>query len=91
MFFDLASISPISFELTKVGDLLKVVAKEPRKNEYRGSIGEASRMYLICKGTSKIGIIPPDLIGQFEATGNKRKFCKVVKIDLKEKTIRVEI
>jgi hypothetical protein len=91
MIFNLASTSPISFELVRVGDKLSVIAKPPNKYEYRGSLGEASTMYLICKGKSKIGIIPPILIDQFLKISTKKRWAIVKSIDSKGKLITVEL
>ena len=58
MDIELTSISPISFEIVKVGDiaLIKIVKAKP--NEYREKIGPPKDCFLVFKGPTKIGMIP---------------------------------
>jgi hypothetical protein len=58
MDIELTSISPISFEIVKEGDiaLIKIVKAKP--NEYREKIGPPKDCFLVFKGPTKIGMIP---------------------------------
>ena len=58
MDIELTSISPISFEIVRKGDiaLIKIVKAKP--NEYREKIGPAKDCFLVFKGPTKIGMIP---------------------------------
>ena len=55
---NLTSLSPLSFEVAKVGDLVTVRKKLPNKNEFRDKIGSATESFLVFKGETKIGMIP---------------------------------
>jgi len=54
----LTSISPISFEIVKEGDvaLIKIVKAKP--NEYVEKFGPPRDCFLVFKGPTKIGMIP---------------------------------
>ena len=91
MILNLASTSPVSFLLAKSGDRLEITRKLPNKSEYRGNLGAAKTMYLVCKGKTKIGIIPPALVEAYESTYKDRHICFIRSMDPLKKTITVEI
>ena len=59
---ELISISPVSFELARIGDLVAVRKKKPKNNEYRGNLESPTDAFLIFKGVTKIGMIPNDFV-----------------------------
>lgn len=82
---NLKSISPLSFEVIKNGEKLRVEHKPAKINEYREKIGPARDCYLVFKGNTKIGMIPSDFC-EDNTIYLKRKFCKVFSIN-KEKSL----
>jgi hypothetical protein len=91
MIVDLASISPVSFLLAKCGDKLEITRKLPNKNEFRGNIGKATTMYLVCKGKTKIGIIPPSFIEAYETSYKDKHSCFIQSMDHTKKIITIKI
>jgi len=88
---NLVSVSPVSFLLAKNGDHLTIKKKLPNKFEFRGSLGKATTMFIVFKGQTKIGIIPPDFIKEFESIYTAKKTCLIKNIDASKKIITVEI
>jgi hypothetical protein len=90
MLIELTSLSPISFMLTKVGDRVEIKVKKPNKNEFRGSIGSATEVFLVFKGPTKIGMIPTN----FDSSIFKSKriiWGKIQSIESTKKQIIIEI
>lgn len=82
---NLKSISPLSFEVIKIGEKLRVEHKPAKINEYREKIGPARDCYLVFKGNTKIGMIPSDFCAE-NILYLKSKFCKVSSMN-KEKSL----
>ncbi len=91
MLINLSSVSPVSFLLAATGDRLSIKKKLPNKFEFRGSLGKATTMYLVFKGKTKIGIIPPNYINEFELIFTNKRTCTVKNIDAEKKIIIIEI
>ena len=80
MDIELTSISPISFEIVKAGDiaLIKIVKAKP--NEYREKIGPPKDCFLVFKGPTKIGMIPLK-IATDELQLNSSRKCLISIVD----------
>lgn len=62
----LLSTSPISFEVARPGDVVEIRYSPPKKNEYRASIGRSLGGFLVFKGQTKLGLIPRDIVAEYE-------------------------
>ena len=91
MIVNLASVSAVSFLLAKSGDKLEITRKLPNKSEFRGNIGAAKTMYLVCKGKTKIGIIPPAFVETYESSYKDKQSCFIQSMDAKKKIITIKI
>ena len=80
MEFQLTAVSPLSFMMTKEGDVLRIEHKPPKPNEFREKIGPAAEFYLVFKGRTKIGMIPQKIATQHKEL-MKKKYCRIEKID----------
>jgi hypothetical protein len=80
MDIELASLSPISFESVKVGDVALIRFVKAKANEYREKIGPAKDCFLVFKGTTKIGMIPIKVATEDLKLTASRK-CLISKID----------
>ena len=58
MRLELTSLSPLSFQLAKVGVLVTLKRKRANPNEYREKIGSARDCFLAFIGQTKIGMVP---------------------------------
>ncbi len=86
----LVSISPICFALAKEGDLLVIREKKPKANEFRHSIGAPTQSFLVFKGNTKIGMLPPvivDKVGR-DKVGNR---CRIVRMSKPDNVIVVSL
>jgi hypothetical protein len=88
---ELTSLSPLSFELLKVGDPLILKRQRPRANEFRSSIGAPIETVLVFRGGTKVGMLPIKFVKKFlnDITGKLR--CNVVNVCKEDKLIIVEI
>ena len=80
MDIELASLSPISFESVKVGDVALIKFVKARANEYREKIGPAKDCFLVFKGSTKIGMIPLKVATEDLKLTASRK-CLISKVD----------
>ena len=80
MDIELASISPISFESVKVGDVALIKFVKAKANEYREKIGPAKDCFLVFKGPTKIGMIPIKVATEDLKLTTSRK-CLISKVD----------
>ena len=80
MDIELTSISPISFEVVRQGDiaLIKIVKAKP--NEYREKIGPPKDCFLVFKGPTKIGMIPLKVATEDLQLSSSRK-CLISIVD----------
>lgn len=87
----LTSLSPLSFEFAKTGDVVSLVRKKANKKEFRSSIGAAVDSILVFKGQTKIGMIPIK-IGEENATYLADKVsAKVIKADPLKKLFVINV
>jgi hypothetical protein len=86
----LEAISPISFEVVRRGDILRIQKKEPKPNEYRDKIGPATQSYLLFKDRTKIGIISSAVSKTIPFLSNQ-KYCRVIEIDSTSGKIIVQL
>ena len=91
MIINLSSVSPVSFLLAKTGDRLSIKKKMPNKFEFRVSLGKATSMYIVFKGQTKIGIIPPNCNNEFESIYANKRNCIIKNIDPEKKIIAIEV
>lgn len=86
----LVSVSPISFHLAKVGDLVSIKKNKPRANEFRGNkLGIATDSLLVFKGITKIGMVPTEFL-----KSNPCRFlrkAKIVALDQIKNLIAIEM
>jgi hypothetical protein len=86
MDIELASLSPISFESVKVGDVALIRFVKAKANEYREKIGPAKDCFLVFKGSTKIGMIPIKVATEhLKLTGSRK--CLISKVDKGEMKI----
>jgi hypothetical protein len=90
MLIELTSLSPISFMLAKVGDRVEIKIKKPNKNEFRGRIGSASEVFLVFKGSTKVGMIPTS-VDKTIFKSKKIIVGKIQSIESSKKQIVIEI
>ncbi len=88
---ELDSLSPLSFQSLKVGDLLSLKKQLPRKNEFRQSIGKPTESTLVFKGVMKVGMLPIRFVVEQESGLTHKRICRVLEIDADTKKIIVEI
>lgn len=86
----LKSISPLSYEIIRNGEKLRIEHKPAKLNEYREKIGPARDCYLVFKGNTKIGMIPSDFCEK-NASFLRRKFCKVSLINKETSQISITL
>lgn len=80
MDIELASLSPISFESVKEGDIALIKFVKAKTNEYREKIGPAKDCFLVFKGPTKIGMIPLQIALDKLKLSSSRK-CLITKVD----------
>jgi hypothetical protein len=80
MEIQLIAVSPITFEMVKEGELMRIERKPPNRNEYRDKIGPANECYLVVKGKTKIGMIPTSFVRQ-NPDLLSRMLCRIAKLD----------
>jgi hypothetical protein len=86
----LASVSPVSFMVARVGDLVQIKHVPPKPREYRDKIGPPAESFLIFKGQTKIGMIPKQFLDKHGAT-SLGKSCRIAKIDRDRQVIIVAL
>jgi hypothetical protein len=86
----LSAVSPIAFSMVKSGDMVRIEHKPPRPNEYREKIGPPSECYLVVKGQTKIGMIPPTFVKD-HLEFLKRKVCKIQEVDKSKQLIMITL
>jgi hypothetical protein len=80
MGIELTSISPISFEIVKVGDIALIKIVKAKTNEYREKIGPPKDCFLVFKGPTKIRMIPLK-IATDELQLNSSRKCLISIVD----------
>jgi hypothetical protein len=86
----LESVSPISFLIARIGELVRIQHKPAKVNEYREKIGPAVECYLVVKGQTKIGMIPSEVVRNHKEL-LRRKNCRISRIDQANSLIMVVI
>ena len=87
---ELISISPVSFELAKIGDLVAIRRKNPNHNEYRGNLESPTDAFLIFKGVTKIGMVPTDFVKKNDAIKNIKK-ARIISMDKINLKVSIEL
>jgi hypothetical protein len=87
----LSSLSPLSFEFAKAGDVVSLVRKKANKKEFRSSIGPAVDSILVFRGQTKIGMIPINIAEEYAAYLADKAFAKVTKTDAAKKLFLIGI
>jgi hypothetical protein len=87
----LDSLSPLSFQCLKIGDILLLKKQIPRKNEYRQSLGAPVESVLVFKGAMKVGMLPMKFLDQYKLVLIHKRVCKVSEISVEKRKIIVEI
>jgi hypothetical protein len=87
----LASTSPLSFEVVKVGDRLRVIYSAPKPNECRAKIGKSMGGFLLFCGQTKVGMIPRKISDASAPTLHSAISATVVVVDPVKKKLIVTI
>ena len=87
----LGSLSPLSFEFAKEGDVVILAKKKANKNEFRSSIGAAVDSVLVFRGKMKIGMIPIKTSTENAGYLMGKTSATVSKVDVEKKTILIKI
>ena len=87
---ELTSISPVSFLLAKEGDLVVIRKKIPNLREFRGTLENARIVFLVFKGKTKVGMIPPVFL-ELHNIKDKLGRGRIVKMDKEMKLIIVDL
>jgi hypothetical protein len=90
MEIELTSISPISFEMVKPGDIALIKVVKAKSNEYREKIGPAKDCYLVFKGPTKIGMIPLKIATEELQLSATRK-CSITFVDKASSKISISV
>ncbi|MCF8197090.1 MAG: hypothetical protein K9J38_13900 [Polynucleobacter sp.] len=90
MFINLTSISPIAFELAKVGDVVSIKKKAPNAREFRGSLEKPVDAFLVFKGVTKVGMIPSATSNNIENISQIRR-AVIQSMDVSIKQIAIYI
>ena len=90
MLINLISISPIAFELAKVGDTVSIKKKAPNTNEFRGSLEKPVDVFLVFKGITKVGMIPSAISNNID-TMSKIHRAVIESMDSSKKQIAIYI
>lgn len=90
MTIQLTSVSPFSFDICNIGDVLSVRPVKPKPGEYRGTIGAATQSLLVFKGNTKIGMIPSNALPKESAAAIPKR-CRVTDIDATKNIIAIEV
>ena len=89
MSISLSAISPVAFELAKVGDLVSIKKKPPNKSEYRGSLEAPREVFLVFKGVTKVGMIPGRVSDQLPDLENI-KTARIIAMDKSKTLIQIQ-
>jgi len=87
---ELSSLSPVSFLFAKEGDFVAIREKIPNLREFRGTLESARVVFLVFKGQTKVGMIPPIFLEQHDIS-DKLSRGRIVKIDKEKKKIIIEL
>jgi hypothetical protein len=87
----LSSLSPLSFEFAKAGDIVSLVRKKANKKEFRASIGAAVDSILVFRGQTKIGMIPIKTGEENAAYLADKVSAKVTKSDAAKKLLVIAV
>ena len=87
----LASLSPLSFEFAKVGDVVALKRKIANKKEFRSSIGAAVDSILVFRGQTKIGMVPIKISDENGAYLAEKTTAKVSQVDAQKKLLIIEV
>ncbi len=80
----------MSFLLAKEGDSVVVRKKIPNLREFRGTLENARIVFLIFKGQTKVGMIPPIFLEQHDISDKLRR-GRIIQMDKEKKKIIVEL
>jgi len=58
MEINLTAVSPVCFDLVRVGDRVRISLKQANRREFREKIGPAQDCYLVFRGVTKLGMVP---------------------------------
>lgn len=90
MDIELASLSPMSFEAVKEGDIALIKCVKAKTNEYREKIGPAKDCFLVFKGPTKVGMIPLKVAtDDLQLTASRK--CLISKVDKSANRICISI
>ena len=87
----LDSLSPLSFSHLKAGDTLILKKQQPKKTEFRGSIGKGVESILVFRGQMKVGMLPIKFTRDHLTNISGKLQCKVLEVNPESKQIKVEI
>lgn len=87
----LESISPIAFDMCKVGDIVIIRLKNPKFNEFRSKIGPATVSFLVFKNQTKIGMIPTNIIRATSEIIFKNKKARLIAMNQKDNIIKIKL
>ncbi len=87
----LASLSPLSYEFAKAGDIVALRRKIANKKEYRGTIGAAVDSILVFRGQTKIGMIPIKISEENSDYLKDKLSAKVKQTDQAKKLFIIEV
>jgi len=87
----LGSLSPLSYEFAKVGDVVSLKRKIANKKEFRSSIGAAVDSILVFRGQTKIGMIPIKVSDQYAEYLKDKVQGTVTKSDTEKKLFIIDV
>ncbi len=83
------TLSPLSFQLVKIGSPVVLRKKVANRNEYRERIGSARDCFLVFSGQTKIGMIPISSTSAISGLPIRTKW-RVASIDSSKGLIAIE-